>query len=114
MEIKFIIVALMLLAGAFFIMVAAFGILRFPDFYSRMHPAGKTDTLGQAIIFSALMIHEGFTMVSLKLLIIIVFVFVANPTATHALASSAFSVELRPWQKLAKDEGEKEGEGEAK
>lgn len=99
MEIQTIIAGIFLAIGCFFIVVASIGIVRFPDFYSRMHPAGKTDTLGQATVLIGLVIYEGFTLISVKLLIIILFIFVANPTATHALANAAYVVGLKPWKK---------------
>lgn len=99
MEIRTIITAIFLVGGVFFILVASIGIVRFPDFYSRMHPAGKTDSLGQMLTLGGLIIYEGFTMVSLKLLIIIVFMLIANPTATHGLANAAHIIGVKPWEK---------------
>ena len=99
MEIRTIITGVSLAVGCFFVLVASIGIVRFPDFYSRMPPAGKADTLGQAMILLGLMVYEGFSFVSVKLLIIIVFIFIANPTATHALAKAAYVVGLKPWEK---------------
>lgn len=88
-----------LAAGCFFIVVSAIGIVRFPDFYSRMHPAGKSDTLGQAMVLLGLMVYEGFTLVSVKLLLILIFIFIVNPTATHALAKAAYIAGVMPWRK---------------
>ncbi len=85
--------------GCFFILVAAIGVVRFPDFYSRIHPAGKADTLGQSLILFGLMLYEGMSFVSLKLLLIIVFIYIANPTATHAIAKAAYIAGVKPWQK---------------
>src|SRR3989304_7093055 len=99
MEIRAILAGILIFAGCFLIVVASIGIVRFPDFYSRMHPAGKADPLGQAMILLGLMVYEGFSFVSVKLLIIIVFIFIANPTATHALAKAAYVVGLKPWEK---------------
>ncbi len=103
MDIRLIICALLLALGCFLVLVAAIGIIRFPDFYSRMHPAGKSDTLGQALILAGLMVYEGVTLVSAKLLFIIVFIFIANPTATHALAKAAYVSGLKPWTKEDKE-----------
>lgn len=94
-----IISGLFLVVGCFFIVVASIGIIRFPDVYSRIHPAGKSDTLGQAMIFIGLMIYEGFSFVSIKLLIIVIFIFITNPTATHALVNAAHVAGLKPWKK---------------
>lgn len=99
MDIRTIITAVFLALGCFFIFVASIGIVRFPDFYSRMHPAGKTDTLGQAMVLIGLMIYEGFSLTSIKLLFITMFIFIANPTATHALANAALKAGLKPWRK---------------
>ncbi len=54
MEIRVIITGVLLFTGCFLIVVAAIGIVRFPDFYSRIHPAGKADTMGQFLILLAL------------------------------------------------------------
>jgi len=99
MDVRTIISGVLLAIGCFFVVVASIGIVRFPDFYSRMHPAGKTDSLGLAMVLISLMIYEGFSLVSVKLLFIIIFIFVANPTATHALANAAFGSGVKPWQK---------------
>lgn len=91
--------AVLIAAGCFFVLVAAVGVVRLPDFYSRMHPAGKSDTLGQSMILLGLIVHEGFSFVSIKLLLIIVFIFIANPTATHAVAKAAYVAGVKPWQR---------------
>ena len=87
--------------------VASVGVVRFPDFYSRIHPAGKCDTMGQAMVFLGLIIFEifteGFNLISVKMLIIIAFIFFVNPTATHALANAALITGLKPWTKDGKD-----------
>jgi len=107
MEITTIVAGVFIFTGCFFFFVAAIGMVRFPDFYSRLHPAGKCDTMGLSMVLVGLMIFEGFSLVSLKLLIISAFVFIANPTATHALANAALSVGLKPWEKgdVKEDEG---------
>jgi multicomponent Na+:H+ antiporter subunit G len=99
MEIRMIITGILLALGCFFIVISSIGIVRFPDFYSRIHPAGKTDTLGQMLILLGLMVYEGLSLVSLKLFIIIIFIFIANPTATHALAKAAYVSGIEPWKK---------------
>ncbi|VAV84481.1 hypothetical protein MNBD_DELTA01-1109 [hydrothermal vent metagenome] len=94
-----IIIAVLLFLGCFLVFVASVGIVRFPDFYSRMHPAGKTDSMGQALVLISLMIYEGFTLATIKLIIIILFIFIVNPTATHALANAAHVGGVVPWKK---------------
>lgn len=96
---RLLLTAALLGAGCLLMLTASVGLLRFPDFYSRIHPAGKSDTLGIAFILLGLMVHEGFTLVSLKLLIIIAFTLIASPTATHALAKAAFMAGHKHWKK---------------
>ena len=98
-EIRAIITGILLASGCFLIVVAAIGIVRFPDFYSRIHPAGKADTLGQFFILVGLMVHEGFSFVSVKLALIVAFIFIANPTATYALAKAAHLRGKKHWEK---------------
>lgn len=99
MDIRLIITGVFLVIGCFFVFVSAIGVVRFPDFYSRIHPAGKADTMGQTMVLIGLIVFEGFTLVSVKLLFIIIFIFIANPTATHALANAAYNAGVKPWKK---------------
>jgi multicomponent Na+:H+ antiporter subunit G len=100
-----IIVCLLLFAGLFFFTGGAVGILRFPDFYSRLHPAGKLDTLGLLLALIALALFNlhhfslGTVLTSLKIFLIVVFVFLASPTATHAIVDAGVRAGLDPWTK---------------
>lgn len=86
----------MLLGGGLFCIVGAIGLLRMPDFYTRMHAASVTDTLGAVLILGGLMLQAGFTLVAAKLLIIGMLLFFASPTASHALARAAMARGLEP------------------
>lgn len=92
------IAALMLVVGFGFVLAGAIGILRLPDFYCRLHAMGKCDTLGVALMVGGVAVFEGFTLTSAKLLLVVVFVSLANPTATHALGRAAVRAGLRPWK----------------
>jgi len=100
-----IIVCFFLFAGLFFFTGGAVGILRFPDFYSRLHPAGKLDTLGSLLAMIALALFNlhhfslGALLTSLKMMLILVFVFLASPTATHAIVDAGVRAGLAPWTK---------------
>lgn len=99
--------------GAFFLMVGSIGLLRLPDFFSRTHATGKADTLGILLIITGLVIIEvqyGNWINSAKLLIIIGFVALTNPTATNALARAAYKMGLKPWFKDDKSKKEEEKE----
>ena len=86
-----------LLLGFFFVFTGALGILRFPDFFTRLHAMGKTDTLGVALMALGLAILEGATINGVKILFIILFVGMASPAATHALGRAAHRAGLVPW-----------------
>jgi len=101
-----IVAALFILGGTFFFATGVIGILRFPDFFSRMHATGKGDTLGIVLLLAGLSLYNlgsGFSLanilVSIKLMLIGVFWFLANPTATHAILRAAFDSGLMPWTK---------------
>ena len=86
----------LLLAGGGFCMVGGIGLLRMPDFYTRMHAASVTDTLGAVLVLGGLVLQAGFTLVAVKLLMLGLLIFFASPTATHALARAALLRGLRP------------------
>lgn len=78
------------------ILAGAIGILRLPDFYARLHAIGKCDTLGVGLAVAGLMVHAGLSRASLKMALVLFFVALANPTATHALARAARASGLAP------------------
>ena len=90
---------ILLSLGVFFLLLGAIGILRFPDTYTRMHAAGKCDTLGALLVVSGLAVHHGVSLESAKILFIAVFIFLTSPTATHAIARAARRRELPLWTK---------------
>ena len=83
-------------SGGLFLIVGAAGMNRFPDFWSRIHAAGIVDTVGAGLLIAGMMLQAGLTLVTLKLLLIAVFLFITGPTATHAIAQAAFASGLRP------------------
>lgn len=87
----------LMVGGGFFLLVGSVGIVRLPDFYTRIHAAAKSDTLGLMLMMIGLAVHEGLTITSAKLLIVIAFVVITNPVGAHALARAAYVAGLRPW-----------------
>jgi len=85
-----------ILAGLFFVLAGTLGVLRLPDFYTRLHAAGMTDTLGAELILIGLIIQSGFTQMSLKLLLVAFFLLLTSPTATHAIAYAGHKAGLDP------------------
>jgi multicomponent Na+:H+ antiporter subunit G len=87
---------LFLIGGAAFSIIGGIGILRMPDFYSRLHGGGITDTMGAALIIFGLMFQTGLTLATPKLAIILFFLLVVSPSSCHALAKSAIMQGLDP------------------
>lgn len=85
-----------LLSGSFFCFTGALGILRFPDFFSRMHAASITDTLGAGLILIGLMLQAGIGLVLPKLILILLFSLLASTTAGHAMTKAALKSGLKP------------------
>lgn len=86
----------LMITGAVFVLAGSIGVLRLPDFYTRLHAAGVTDTLGAEMILFALILQAGFTQLSAKLALIGLFLFLTSPTATHAVANAAYKAGLKP------------------
>ena len=87
--------AILMGAGSIFILIGALGLVRLPDFYTRMHAAGVTDTLGAELLLLGMMLHAGISLVTLKIVIISLFYFFTSPTSTHAVANAARVMGLR-------------------
>lgn len=87
-----------ILAGALLGVVGGVGIHRFPDFYTRLHAVGITDTLCAALFLFGLGLQAGLSLASFKLFLIFVFLFFTSPTASHALANAAQHGGLKPQQ----------------
>lgn len=80
---------ILLLLGSFFCLVGSIGLIRLPDFYSRVHAAGVVDSLGAILILLGLMTQTQDFIVIIKLVFILLFMMLTGPTAVHALARSA-------------------------
>ena len=78
-----------LLGGAAFLVIGAIGLVRLPDFFTRIHATGVIDTLGIALTFAGLVILAGWSLPAVKLALILCFMLLTGPTATHALAKAA-------------------------
>lgn len=85
--------AFMLYAGVFFFAVGVVGLMRFPDVYTRLHATTKCDTLGAGLMLIGLML-QGSPTVAVKLLIIIILLWITNPTAAHVIARAALCCEI--------------------
>lgn len=84
--------------GALLLISGSVGLLRFPDFYTRMHAAGVTDTLAAGLTIFGLMLLAGWNIVLIKLILILLFILLTGPTASHALAKAAQHGGLKPFE----------------
>ena len=95
MEFVSVLSGVALVVGSIFCVIGAVGMLRLPDFYARTHAAGITDTLGAGLILVGLMMVAGPTLIAVKLLLILIFMYVVGPTAGHALFKAAYAYGVR-------------------
>jgi multicomponent Na+:H+ antiporter subunit G len=98
------------LAGAILCVIGTIGVMRFPDFYTRMHAASITDTSGASVILIGMALMAPDWLVVVKLVVVFMLVFLTSPTASHAVASAAHTAGLQPLigrvgQKPDDDEG---------
>ena len=94
------IIALLLMGlGLIFLIGSMIGMLRLPDFYSRVHASGNSETLGTMLVFIGLAVNNGVSITSAKLLIIFAFIFVGNPIGSHILTKAAYKTGHPVWTK---------------
>jgi multicomponent Na+:H+ antiporter subunit G len=91
----------LMLAGCFFTIVGALGLVRMPDVFTRMHAASVTDTLGVACFVLGMVLQAGFSLVTVKLFFIFALFFFTGPVVTHALAQACLHERITPM--LAED-----------
>ena len=87
----------LLLGGSFFLLTGALGMVRLPDVFTRMHAAGMTDTMGAGMIVVGLAVSNGADLITVRLLLILGFLWFTSPIATHAVAKAALSGGLSPY-----------------
>jgi multicomponent Na+:H+ antiporter subunit G len=87
---------LCLAAGGVFCVIGTIGLIRMPDFFTRIHAASVSDTLGAGLILLGLVLQAGLTLVAVKLLMIGLLILFTSPTATHALAKAGLARGLKP------------------
>ncbi len=98
------IAGLLLIAGAIFALLAAVGLWRLPDIYSRMHAASKAGTLGSGLMLIALAVHAGDTATTSRAIAGVVFFLLTAPISAHLLAKAAYAVGYRLTDESVVDE----------
>ena len=86
-------------AGLFFLIVAAIGVVRLPDVFSRAHAVSLTDSLGTFLMLVGTVLYEGLGTNMLKILVVLALLYLLNPVITHATIRAALRSGLKPWKK---------------
>lgn len=93
--------------GSFFSFTGAMGMIRMPNFYARLHPAGLSDSIGAPMILIGFAIQYGFTITTLKILLLAIFFLITGPTSTYALANAALFTGPKPEADVIEDKPKK-------
>ena len=88
-----------IVAGLFFLIVAAIGVIRLPDVFSRSHAVSLTDSLGAFLMLVGLALHERLVTNTLKILVVLALLYILNPVISHAIIRAALRSGLKPWKK---------------
>ena len=96
---QFLISGGLILVGLFFLLVAAVGVLRLPDVFTRSHAVSLTDSLGALFLLGGLALYQGFSANLAKILIVLVLLYLLNPVIAHATVRAAHRSGLKPWSR---------------
>ena len=86
----------LIVGGSTFLLIGSIGLIRLPDVFARMHAAGIVDTLAVCLLAAGMGVQAGLSLVTVKLGLILMFMFFASPTSTHALAKAALDGGVQP------------------
>lgn len=98
MIVREIISAALLLIGFALMVVSAIGVVRLPDFFSRLHASSIGETLGIVLTGIGLAIYHGVSLTSLKILMVVGALFLVNPLGTHLISKAAIRSGQQPWK----------------
>lgn len=98
-----ILAVFLICSGTAFLILGSIGIVRFPDFYSRTHAMSKPDTMGLILTLTGIALLNGWNLTSLKLILGVFFLGIANSAATHVLGRAALNNGLKPWTRKDND-----------
>ena len=98
----------LLTLGGLSVLIGGIGALRMPDLYTRMHAASVTDSLGAILVLVGIMLQAGWSLATIKLIAILLFLLLTSPTSSNALASAALLAGTRPFAESGQAEGEPE------
>jgi len=102
-----LLIAIFLITGALFMLIASIGIIRLPDLYMRMHAATKAPTLGLLLLLTAICIYFPELSVIIKVALIIFFIFLTVPIPSHTIGRAAHAMKIPKWEETFRDDMEK-------
>jgi multicomponent Na+:H+ antiporter subunit G len=94
---------LLLTLGGLAVLTGGIGALRMPDLYTRMHAASVTDSMGAILVLVGIMLQAGWSLATIKLIAILLFLLLTSPTSSYALASAALLAGKRPLAEVRQD-----------
>lgn len=89
----------LMLVGLFFLVVAAIGMVRLPDVFSRSHAVALTDSLGALFLLVGLAVEQGFSPNALRILVVLALLYILNPVISHATVRAALRSGMKPWRR---------------
>lgn len=98
-----VIVLVLAAGGVFFAVIAAIGLVRLPDLYTRAHSTSKSETLGAILTLAAVAVALGTDLSTVKVGFLLLFMFLTNPTAAHAITRAAVEQDIEPWTRGEED-----------
>ena len=98
----------LLTLGGLSVLIGGIGALRMPDLYTRMHAASVTDSMGAILVLLGIMLQAGWSLATIKLIAILIFLLLTSPTSSYALASAALLAGTRPFAETQQDREESE------
>jgi len=96
----------LLTLGGISVLIGGIGALRMPDLYTRMHAASVTDSMGAMLVLGGIMLQAGWSLATIKLIAILLFLLLTSPTSSNALASAALLAGTRPLAETKQDRGQ--------
>jgi len=96
----------LLTLGGLSVLIGGIGALRMPDLYTRMHAASVTDSMGTILVLLGIMLQAGWSLATIKLIAILLFLLLTSPTSSNALASAALLAGTRPLEEAGQDDDE--------
>jgi len=101
-------ITILIILGSLFMLLGAVGLLRFPDIFMRMHAATKAPSLGATLMLIAFALYFADAITTTKAIVIMLFIFMTTPIASHAIGATAHRLKIKKWHKMKIDDLERD------